>query len=655
MKLPGYFRCTDPTKRCPLCLSGEAHQRGAGFQCPVGEPGCDELREPVPLMEALWSFPRVRLTVLAVAGVVLLALVIRLVTSGDGDQQSLEVLEQKLEALSARISGLAVPLGNNASETAANKARLAELEQRIHDFAGQVSAAVSKRDTPAVEMLKQEEARLRSEVDRMSASQSGSVSGRGEAAIKARLIRDEIMALESEAESLREKVLTRRSNLAERAGELIFAIQAALAKLKPYLSPTSSSSPPLDTQPMQDTLEKAVQALTSYEPPPPPVRPPFARHEATLRVAANPTLARSLVEPLIASWTSAEWVKPSKEEAFLISADQLRKIILTPLPDEKASAVLVEDQADVVFTNQVPDGLTRAEAEVVAMDALCVFSHPSANMPPFIPGSSATPLFAASAGGDLAKKAREFGLKISESAQPSGPIEKVFDDSKALALAFYHEEKGVPPRAGRVAVQPKGATSALLPSPFSIATEDYALSFRVVLRLGKGAGHAHALELARFALSDAGQRTIAEQGYVDLRLRPSEVEVPPDIRVVLASALGMDSIQRARRLNTNLRFEFGQAVLDLKAKADIERLPPFLAANHPEDKAVILGFTDNIGGAEVNDQLSRERAAQVADELKRYKVAAVAEGLGPRFPVDDNGTESGRARNRRAEVWIVTP
>jgi outer membrane protein OmpA-like peptidoglycan-associated protein len=93
----------------------------------------------------------------------------------------------------------------------------------------------------------------------------------------------------------------------------------------------------------------------------------------------------------------------------------------------------------------------------------------------------------------------------------------------------------------------------------------------------------------------------------------------------------------------------------LKALADLERLPRFVFEKYPSHKVVILGFTDSTGGAEVNLPLSKERAQAVSNELIRSKVDAQSAGLGPVFPVDSNDTESGKAKNRRAEVWVVRP
>jgi outer membrane protein OmpA-like peptidoglycan-associated protein len=131
--------------------------------------------------------------------------------------------------------------------------------------------------------------------------------------------------------------------------------------------------------------------------------------------------------------------------------------------------------------------------------------------------------------------------------------------------------------------------------------------------------------------------------------------VPPEILAALGAAIGSDTISSSIRLSTNFRFETGKSLLDLKAQADLERLPRFVFEKYPTHKVVILGFTDSDGGPDINMPLSKDRAEAVSTELRRSKVDARSAGLGPVFPVDTNATEAGKAKNRRAEVWAVRP
>lgn len=69
----------------------------------------------------------------------------------------------------------------------------------------------------------------------------------------------------------------------------------------------------------------------------------------------------------------------------------------------------------------------------------------------------------------------------------------------------------------------------------------------------------------------------------------------------------------------------------------------------------VVGHTDNTGSEAVNNPLSLDRAQSVRDYLVGRGVRATqirTVGRGAREPVADNGTEAGRTRNRRVEIFL---
>jgi len=73
----------------------------------------------------------------------------------------------------------------------------------------------------------------------------------------------------------------------------------------------------------------------------------------------------------------------------------------------------------------------------------------------------------------------------------------------------------------------------------------------------------------------------------------------------------------------------------------------------PEVKLEISGHTDNMGKADYNRDLSRQRAETVRMYMINKGVAEdrlTAVGYGPDKPIADNKTANGRAQNRRVEV-----
>lgn len=72
----------------------------------------------------------------------------------------------------------------------------------------------------------------------------------------------------------------------------------------------------------------------------------------------------------------------------------------------------------------------------------------------------------------------------------------------------------------------------------------------------------------------------------------------------------------------------------------------------------VIGHTDNTGAAALNQRLSLDRARAAANYLSSKGVdpsRLTQDGRGPNEPVADNASESGRAQNRRVEIFIRPP
>jgi phosphate transport system substrate-binding protein len=205
--------------------------------------------------------------------------------------------------------------------------------------------------------------------------------------------------------------------------------------------------------------------------------------------------------------------------------------------------------------------------------------------------------------------------------------------------------------AKAIMVQDAGSVP-LLPSALTVATEDYPLARRLYLYLPAKAS-AVAREFVDFALSDAGQKTVAATGFVDLR---PQCDPEPAARCADCSADYREAVRGACRLSLDFRFDSGSTDLDTRAVHDLTRVSAVLEHGDQVDgrrSLVLLGFSDSTGSREDNVQLSKRRAAAVATQLRARGLRVdVARGLGPEMPVAANTTEEGRERNRRVEVWL---
>ncbi|MDH5631897.1 MAG: OmpA family protein [Gammaproteobacteria bacterium] len=112
-------------------------------------------------------------------------------------------------------------------------------------------------------------------------------------------------------------------------------------------------------------------------------------------------------------------------------------------------------------------------------------------------------------------------------------------------------------------------------------------------------------------------------------------------------------------------FSRGLNVLSDTDYVDLDRLLT-LRRSRPVGRVYVFSHTDNsplsqAARSEFTDNyvLSQARARKVADYIRRVLSLSadqvVATGLGPDYPVADNRMESGRRKNRRFDIFVLTP
>jgi phosphate transport system substrate-binding protein len=191
-------------------------------------------------------------------------------------------------------------------------------------------------------------------------------------------------------------------------------------------------------------------------------------------------------------------------------------------------------------------------------------------------------------------------------------------------------------------------SAPLLPSPMTVATEDYPLSRRLYLYLPAKASQV-AKDFVDFATSDVGQDVVQGTGFVDLR--PQCHAAPP---CDACSNAYREAVGEGCRMSLDFRFDRGSTQLDTRALHDLTRVTNMM--NHAEyghHMLVLVGFSDSSGSHSDNLALSQKRASVVAAQLKARGLRVdIERGLGPEMPVADNATQEGRERNRRVELWL---
>jgi outer membrane protein OmpA-like peptidoglycan-associated protein len=106
---------------------------------------------------------------------------------------------------------------------------------------------------------------------------------------------------------------------------------------------------------------------------------------------------------------------------------------------------------------------------------------------------------------------------------------------------------------------------------------------------------------------------------------------------------------------SDISFDTNRADIKPNFQPILDRFAQTLNAN-PATTVRIVGHTDNTGTDAINDPLSVNRAANTRQYLASRGVDAARiaiDGRGSHEPIADNSTATGRAKNRRVEIYVA--
>jgi outer membrane protein OmpA-like peptidoglycan-associated protein len=115
-----------------------------------------------------------------------------------------------------------------------------------------------------------------------------------------------------------------------------------------------------------------------------------------------------------------------------------------------------------------------------------------------------------------------------------------------------------------------------------------------------------------------------------------------------------DSVRGLIVSMSDVLFDTGKFSLKPGAREKLAKVAGILIA-YPTLEIEVGGYTDNVGGEEMNQQLSENRAGAVRDYLVKQGVATAsvsAKGFGNASPVASNDNSTGRQENRRVELVV---
>lgn len=203
-------------------------------------------------------------------------------------------------------------------------------------------------------------------------------------------------------------------------------------------------------------------------------------------------------------------------------------------------------------------------------------------------------------------------------------------------------------RAKLLAISTTKTSKAILPTHFTVSTEDYPLARRLYFYLPQKNINNEAEDFVKFSATERGQSIVEDIGLVSQNIKtgqPFNNNFYPEEMRSLTS--------RSQRLSINFRFKDGSDELDTKGISDLDRLVKYVEINSPK-RVQLFGFSDSEGDKSENSELSLRRAQVVEQHLiARGIYPLVARGMGEAAPLASSKSEEGRRMNRRVEVWIL--
>jgi outer membrane protein OmpA-like peptidoglycan-associated protein len=153
------------------------------------------------------------------------------------------------------------------------------------------------------------------------------------------------------------------------------------------------------------------------------------------------------------------------------------------------------------------------------------------------------------------------------------------------------------------------------------------------------------------AQTDAANSRLAAQQQADAEKAALRVKLSEQLNMILQTR---DSARGLIVSMSDVLFDTGKYSLKPGAREKLAKVAGILLA-YPGLNIAVGGYTDNVGGDEMNQKLSDNRAGSVRDYLVKQGVATAsvsAEGFGNTSPVATNDNSAGRQQNRRVELVV---
>ncbi|MFT3876631.1 MAG: OmpA family protein [Propioniciclava sp.] len=206
----------------------------------------------------------------------------------------------------------------------------------------------------------------------------------------------------------------------------------------------------------------------------------------------------------------------------------------------------------------------------------------------------------------------------------------------------------------RDATQPLVLVAYLPELPASTHSIDLLLGGRLILQdLPVSDGAMTPVSSDQFPVLGTGWPTIPEDMLTSLPAEESTNVTSPLTDIVTDGKI--THAGQTLELNTEVLFDYNEATLTPAANGVINQAATDITAAGSAGEITITGHTDDTGTDSYNLDLSERRARAVADALRPHLPAAITmtvDGKGEAEPIYDNGTDTGKAANRRVTITL---
>ncbi len=220
------------------------------------------------------------------------------------------------------------------------------------------------------------------------------------------------------------------------------------------------------------------------------------------------------------------------------------------------------------------------------------------------------------------------------------------EDARAIAVKKIAEQRAANERQASAAAQAQTQARADDATQQKELAQSDAAKAQAETAQAKSATAAAQADAEQSRLAALRTEKNAETDKAAMRARLSE-----QLNLILQTR---DS---ARGLIVNMSdvlFDTGKYSLKSGAREKLAKVAGILLA-YPGLNIEVGGYTDNVGGDEMNQKLSENRADSVRDYLVQEGVSTnsvTARGLGNSLPVASNNDAAGRQQNRRVELVV---